>query len=77
MSTDAGAEREQRLRPICAVVGACAMAGCASPAVDSTDTQARIDEILATGLHAYLTQFLDRVNELGMSISKDFLVPTN
>jgi uncharacterized alpha-E superfamily protein len=38
---------------------------------------ARIDEILATGLHAYLTQFLDRVNELGMSISKDFLVPTN
>jgi hypothetical protein len=25
----------------------------------------RIDEILATGLHAYLTQFLDRVNELG------------
>lgn len=38
---------------------------------------ARIDEILATGLHAYLTHFLDRVNELGMSISKDFLVPTN
>ena len=25
----------------------------------------RIDEILATGLHAYLTQFLDRVNDLG------------
>jgi hypothetical protein len=25
----------------------------------------RIDEILATGLHAYLTQFLDRVNNLG------------
>jgi hypothetical protein len=24
-----------------------------------------IDEILATGLHAFLTQFLDRVNELG------------
>jgi uncharacterized alpha-E superfamily protein len=37
---------------------------------------ARIDEILATGLHAYLTQFLDRINELGVSISKDFLVPT-
>jgi uncharacterized alpha-E superfamily protein len=36
---------------------------------------ARIDEILATGLHAYLTQFLDRVNELGACISRDFLVP--
>ena len=35
----------------------------------------RIDEILATGLHAYLTQFLDRVNNLGMGISRDFLVP--
>jgi uncharacterized alpha-E superfamily protein len=35
---------------------------------------ARIDEILATGLHAYLTQFLDRVNELGQGISQDFLV---
>ena len=28
---------------------------------------ARVDEILATGLHAYLTQFLDRVNELGVA----------
>ncbi|MFT6590254.1 MAG: putative alpha-E superfamily protein [Rhodoferax sp.] len=37
----------------------------------------RIDEILATGLHAYLTQFLDRVNDLGAHISKDFLVPTS
>ena len=36
---------------------------------------ARIDEILATGLHAYLTQFLDRVNEIGSHISRDFLVP--
>ncbi len=35
----------------------------------------RIDEILATGLHAYLTQFLDRVNDLGACISRDFLVP--
>ena len=26
----------------------------------------RIDEILATGLHAYLTQFLDRVDDLGV-----------
>jgi uncharacterized alpha-E superfamily protein len=36
----------------------------------------RIDEILATGLDAYLTQFLDRVNELGAHISKDFLLPS-
>ncbi|WP_119292060.1 alpha-E domain-containing protein [Azohydromonas sediminis] len=35
----------------------------------------RIDEILATGLHAFLTQFLDRVNDLGAGISRDFLVP--
>ena len=35
----------------------------------------RIDEILATGLHAYLTQFLERVNSLGVGISRDFLVP--
>jgi uncharacterized alpha-E superfamily protein len=35
----------------------------------------RIDEILATGLHAYLTQFLDRINALGAKISQDFLVP--
>jgi uncharacterized alpha-E superfamily protein len=35
----------------------------------------RIDEILATGLHAFLTQFLDRVNNLGGRISREFLVP--
>jgi uncharacterized alpha-E superfamily protein len=34
-----------------------------------------IDEILANGLHAFLTQFLDRVNELGARISRDFLIP--
>ncbi len=33
-----------------------------------------IDEILATGLHSFLTQFLDRINELGTGISQDFLV---
>ena len=33
-----------------------------------------IEEILATGLHAFLTQFLDRVNELGTRISRDFLI---
>jgi uncharacterized alpha-E superfamily protein len=35
----------------------------------------RIDEILATGLHAYLTQFLERVNVLGGRISREFLLP--
>jgi uncharacterized alpha-E superfamily protein len=36
---------------------------------------ARIDEILSNGLHAFLTQFLDRVNELGGRISQNFLMP--
>jgi uncharacterized alpha-E superfamily protein len=35
----------------------------------------KIEEILATGLHAYLTQFLERVGDLGVGISRDFLVP--
>ncbi len=34
-----------------------------------------IDEILATGLHAFLTQFLERVNVLGGRISREFLMP--
>jgi uncharacterized alpha-E superfamily protein len=34
----------------------------------------RIDEILASGLHAFLTQFLDRINDLGAGVSRDFLV---
>jgi uncharacterized alpha-E superfamily protein len=37
----------------------------------------RIDEILATGLHALLTQFLERVGTLGIGISRDFLVPVS
>jgi uncharacterized alpha-E superfamily protein len=37
----------------------------------------RIDEILATGLHAYLTQFLERINTVGVGISRDFLVPVD
>jgi uncharacterized alpha-E superfamily protein len=37
----------------------------------------RIDQILDTGLHAYLTQFLDRVNDLGSHISRAFLVPSS
>ena len=36
---------------------------------------ARIDEILSTGLHAWLTHFLDRVNVLGAGIGRDFLMP--
>ena len=35
----------------------------------------RIDEILATGLHAFFTQFLERVNSLGGRISREFLLP--
>ena len=34
-----------------------------------------IDAILQEGLHAYLTSFLQRINELGDRISRDFLVP--
>jgi uncharacterized alpha-E superfamily protein len=34
----------------------------------------RIDDILATGLHAYLTNFLERVGDLGDGISKTFLI---
>ncbi len=34
-----------------------------------------IEEIMDTGLHAYLTQFLERVSTLGVGISRDFLVP--
>ncbi|MFT4190661.1 MAG: alpha-E domain-containing protein [Comamonas sp.] len=36
---------------------------------------ASIDEILTGGLHGFLTQFLDRINNLGSRISKDFLIP--
>jgi uncharacterized alpha-E superfamily protein len=35
----------------------------------------RIDEILSTGLHAFLTVFLDRVSDVGAGIGRDFLVP--
>jgi uncharacterized alpha-E superfamily protein len=38
---------------------------------------ASIDEILLTGLHAFLTQFLDRVHTVGLGISRDFLVPVS
>ena len=35
-----------------------------------------IQDILASGLHAYLTRFLDQVNVLGARISRDFLLPS-
>lgn len=35
----------------------------------------RIDVILDQGLHAYLTAFLQRVNDLADRVSRDFLVP--
>lgn len=34
----------------------------------------RIEDILARGLHQYLTHFMDRIYELGDEISKDFLI---
>ncbi|MDR1935066.1 MAG: alpha-E domain-containing protein [Candidatus Accumulibacter sp.] len=37
--------------------------------------QAHIDGIFKHGLHAYLTEFMDRIYELGDGISRDFLVP--
>ena len=36
---------------------------------------ARIDDILAAGLHDTLTDFMERIFELGNRISRDFLVP--
>lgn len=35
----------------------------------------RIDEILATGLHPFLDDFLAKVADLGVGIGRDFLVP--
>ncbi|MFN9187406.1 MAG: alpha-E domain-containing protein [Betaproteobacteria bacterium] len=35
----------------------------------------RIIDIQSQGLHAYLTRFMERVNDLGGRISQDFLVP--
>ncbi|MDD2664246.1 MAG: alpha-E domain-containing protein [Dechloromonas sp.] len=35
----------------------------------------RIEDILAQGLHEWLTDFMDRIYLLGNGISKDFLVP--
>lgn len=37
---------------------------------------ARIEDILQHGLHPYLSDFMDRIYELGNGISRDFLVAT-
>ncbi len=36
---------------------------------------ARIEDIFSVGLHAWLTNFLERIGDLGNGISQDFLVP--
>ncbi len=38
-------------------------------------THTQVEDILAQGLHAFLTEFLKRLDELGNGISRDFLVP--
>ena len=35
----------------------------------------RIEDVLAKGLHAFLTDFMDRIYELGDGIRRDFLMP--
>jgi uncharacterized alpha-E superfamily protein len=35
----------------------------------------RVEDLLAKGMHAFLTGFLERINDLGGRISQDFLVP--
>lgn len=35
----------------------------------------RVDDILAQGLHAWLTEFLARINAIGDRVSRDFLLP--
>ena len=37
----------------------------------------RIDDVLAQGLHEYLTDVMDRIYELGDGISRDFLLPAS
>jgi len=36
----------------------------------------RVEDLLAHGTHAFLTGFLERVNDIGQRISQDFLVPS-
>jgi uncharacterized alpha-E superfamily protein len=35
----------------------------------------RVEDLLANGIHAFLTRFLERVDDIGQRISQDFLVP--
>lgn len=35
----------------------------------------RVEDLVAGGMHAFLTRFLERVSDLGQRISQDFLVP--
>jgi uncharacterized alpha-E superfamily protein len=35
----------------------------------------RVEDLLANGMHAFLTGFLERVSDIGQRISQDFLVP--
>ena len=35
----------------------------------------RVEDLLARGIHSFLTSFLERVNDIGERISQDFLVP--
>ena len=41
----------------------------------STIRDQTIEEILEIGVHEYLTDFLTQINDVGLGISKDFLVP--
>jgi len=36
---------------------------------------ARIDDVLAGGLHEFLTDFMDCIYEIGAGINHDFLLP--
>ncbi|MBS1209974.1 MAG: hypothetical protein H6R19_2372, partial [Proteobacteria bacterium] len=35
----------------------------------------RIEDVLETGLHNYLTRFITRINDIGDRIATDFLLP--
>jgi uncharacterized alpha-E superfamily protein len=36
---------------------------------------AHVDEIFSMGLHTYLVQFLDRINDIGRCVSREFMQP--
>ena len=63
------------LHMVCDTIETCR--SCRSAGKLRADLQfASIDEILANGLHAFLTRFLDRINVIGMDISQEFLIPS-